>query len=62
VLKLLIVKKRSSRIYKQARKKALARIKFGKLTTKEVKAAIMQAKPDKALGRNEITFRIWQEL
>jgi len=62
VLKSLIAKKRSSRIYEQAGKKAPARIKCSKLTTEEVKAAIMQAKPDKAPGRDEITFRVWQEL
>lgn len=32
------------------------------LTADEVKAAMMQSKPDKALGLDEITFRVWREL
>lgn len=32
------------------------------LTADEVKAAMMQLKPDKALGLDEITVRVWREL
>ena len=55
-------KRRSGRIHEHAGKKIPMRIQTSMLTTEEVKAAIMQAKPDKAPGRDEITFRVWQEL
>ena len=46
----------------QAGKRVPVRIDSTALTMEEVEAAFMQAKPDKAPGRDEITFRVWQEL
>jgi hypothetical protein len=61
-LKSKLVTRNGSRPCEYASKKVPLRIKLPKLTLGEVEAAIMQFKPDKALGMDEITFRVWKEL
>lgn len=49
-------------MHEQAGKSVPARIELPKLTLAEIEATMMQSKPDKAPGPDEITFRVWQEL
>jgi hypothetical protein len=37
-------------------------IRWPPLTKNEVKRAIFKSSPDKALGPDEISFRVWREL
>jgi hypothetical protein len=61
-VKLKLVTRNGSRPCEYAGKKVPLRIRLPQLTLKEVEAAIMQSKPDKAPGLDEITFRVWKEL
>jgi hypothetical protein len=54
--------KNGSRLCEYAGKKVPLRIRPPKSTLGEVEAAIMQSKPDKTPGMDEITFRVWKEL
>jgi hypothetical protein len=57
-----LVTRNGSRPCEYAGKKVPLRIRLPHLTLREVEAAIMQSKPDKAPGLDEITFRVWKEL
>ena len=61
-LKPALAKRKRSRIHDHTGKTVPARIDLPTLTPEEVKQAIMQAKADKVSGRDETTFRVWQEL
>jgi hypothetical protein len=41
---------------------AASHIKWPRLTKHEVEHAIFRSSPDKALGLDEISFRVWREL
>jgi hypothetical protein len=51
-----------SRPREYADKKVPLRVKLSKLRLTKVEDTIMQSKSDKALGLDEITFRVWKEL
>jgi hypothetical protein len=57
-----LVTRNGNRPCEYAGKKVPLRIRLPQLTLREVEAAIMQSKPDKAPGPDEITFRVWKEL
>jgi hypothetical protein len=57
-----LVTRNGSRPCEYAGKKVPLRIKLPKLTLEVVEVAIMQSKPDKAPGMDEVTFRVWKEL
>lgn len=61
-VKLKLITGNGSRPYEYAGKKVLLRIRLPDSILEETEAAIMQSKPNKAPGMEEITFRVWKEL